>query len=109
MTGNPRAMDIASTVLGSLTPEIRANIRNKGAEFLEKLNKLKDELGGLVTKVQGTGLLFSFCELDPSFQMLRHQLDRRIHARTRHRRYSRRCQFFTLLRRISTLPRPKSI
>ncbi|MEO8000524.1 MAG: aminotransferase class III-fold pyridoxal phosphate-dependent enzyme, partial [Arenimonas sp.] len=67
MTGNPRAMDIASTVLSAITPEIRANIRNKGVEVLEKLNKLKDELGGLVTKVQGTGLLFS-CELDPSFK-----------------------------------------
>ena len=67
MTGNPRAMDIASTVLGSLTPEIRANIRSKGMEFLEKLDKVKDELGGLITKVQGTGLLFS-CELDPSFK-----------------------------------------
>ena len=67
MTGNPRAMDIASTVLTALTPEIRANIRSKGVEVLEKLNKLKDELGGLITKVQGTGLLFS-CELDPSFK-----------------------------------------
>ncbi len=67
MTGNPRAMDIASVVLGSLTPEIRANVRNKGLEVLEKLNKLKDELGGLITKVQGTGLLFS-CELDPSYK-----------------------------------------
>lgn len=67
MTGNPRAMDIASTVLGSLTDDLRANIRNKGLEFVEKLNKLKDELGGLITKVQGTGLLFS-CELDPSFK-----------------------------------------
>ncbi len=67
MTGNPRAMDIASTVLTSLTPEIRANIRNKGIEVIEKLNKLKEELGGLITKVQGTGLLFS-CELDPSFK-----------------------------------------
>jgi len=67
MTGNPRAMDIASTVLRSLTPEIRANIRNKGVEVQEKLNKLKEELGGLITKVQGTGLLFS-CELEPSFK-----------------------------------------
>ena len=39
----------------------------RGQEFLDKLNALKDELGGLVTKVQGTGLLFS-CELDPSFK-----------------------------------------
>jgi acetylornithine/succinyldiaminopimelate/putrescine aminotransferase len=67
MTTNPRAMDIASTVLSSLTPEIRANICSKGVEVLEKLNKLKDELGGLITKVQGTGLLFS-CELEPSYK-----------------------------------------
>lgn len=67
MTTNPRAMDIASTVLTSLTPEIRANIRAKGAEALDKLNALKAELGGLITRVQGTGLLFS-CELDPSFK-----------------------------------------
>ena len=67
MTTNPRAMDIATTVLNSLTPEIRANIRNKGQEALDKLNALKAELGGLITKVQGTGLLFS-CELDPSFK-----------------------------------------
>lgn len=67
MTTNPRAMDIAATVLGALTPELRANIRSKGQECLDKLNKLKSELGGLITKVQGTGLLFS-CELDPSFK-----------------------------------------
>ena len=67
MTANPRALDIAAVVLGSLTPELRANIRGKGKEFLDKLNKLKDETGGLITKVQGTGLLFS-CELDPSFK-----------------------------------------
>ena len=67
MTANPRAMDIASTVLGQLTPELRANIRLRGVEFLDKLNKLKDELGGLITKVQGTGLLFS-CELNADFK-----------------------------------------
>ena len=43
------------------------SVRGKGREFLDKLNKLKDETGGLITKVQGTGLLFS-CELDPSFK-----------------------------------------
>jgi acetylornithine/succinyldiaminopimelate/putrescine aminotransferase len=67
MTANPRAMDIAATVLGALTPELRANIRGRGQEFLDKLNKLKGELGGLITQVQGTGLLFS-CELDASFK-----------------------------------------
>ncbi len=67
MTTNPRALDIASVVLESLTPRLRENIRAKGVEFLDKLNRLKDELGGLITKVQGTGLLFS-CELHPSFK-----------------------------------------
>jgi acetylornithine/succinyldiaminopimelate/putrescine aminotransferase len=67
MTANPRAMDVAATVLGALTPELRANIRGKGQEFLDKLNLLKDEMGGMITKVQGTGLLFS-CELDASFK-----------------------------------------
>jgi acetylornithine/succinyldiaminopimelate/putrescine aminotransferase len=67
MTANPRAMDIAAVVLDSLTPQLRANIRDRGQEFLTKLEKLKDELGGLITKVQGTGLLFS-CELADSFK-----------------------------------------
>ncbi|MEO8162015.1 MAG: aminotransferase class III-fold pyridoxal phosphate-dependent enzyme, partial [Arenimonas sp.] len=67
MTTNPRALDIASTVLGSLTPALRENIRAKGQLFLDKLNKLREELGGRITKVQGTGLLFS-CELDPSYK-----------------------------------------
>ncbi len=67
MTTNPRAMDIATTVLGQLTPALRANIRERGREFLDKIEKLKGELGGLITKVQGTGLLFS-CELSDDFK-----------------------------------------
>jgi acetylornithine/succinyldiaminopimelate/putrescine aminotransferase len=68
MTANPRALDIASTVLGQLTPELRRNIVDRGREFLDKINALKDELGGgLITQVQGTGLLFS-CELHPQFK-----------------------------------------
>jgi acetylornithine/succinyldiaminopimelate/putrescine aminotransferase len=67
MTANPRAMDIAATVLSQLTPELRNNIRVRGKEFLDKLEKLKAELGGLITKVQGTGLLFS-CELADQFK-----------------------------------------
>ena len=67
MTTNPRAMDVASTVLGQLTPALRANIRERGREFIEKLETLKAELGGLITKVQGTGLLFS-CELSDEFK-----------------------------------------
>ncbi|MGH8126433.1 MAG: aminotransferase class III-fold pyridoxal phosphate-dependent enzyme [Rhodanobacteraceae bacterium] len=67
MTGNPRALDIACTVLAQITPELRANIRDRGVEAVQKLNALKNELGGMITKVQGTGLLFS-CELAPQFK-----------------------------------------
>ncbi|MBS0433129.1 MAG: aminotransferase class III-fold pyridoxal phosphate-dependent enzyme [Proteobacteria bacterium] len=67
MTTNPRALDVACTVLGQLSPALRANIRQRGVELVRKLNALKDELPGLITKVQGTGLLFS-CELAPQFK-----------------------------------------
>jgi len=67
MTSNPRALDVAVAVLAEITPDVRANIRARGKEFLDKLNKLKNELPGLITKVQGTGLLFS-CELDAQFK-----------------------------------------
>jgi acetylornithine/succinyldiaminopimelate/putrescine aminotransferase len=67
MTSNPRAMDVAVAVLGQVTPELRRNIRERGDEFLRKLNALKDELDGPITKVQGTGLLFS-CELSPEYK-----------------------------------------
>jgi len=67
MTANPRALEVACAALGLVTPELKANIRDRGAEFLDKFNKLKNELPGLVTKVQGTGLLFS-CELAPEFK-----------------------------------------
>ncbi|MBB5015665.1 aminotransferase class III-fold pyridoxal phosphate-dependent enzyme [Rehaibacterium terrae] len=67
MTTNPRAMEVAVAVLESLTPDLRANIRAKGRLFLDRLEALRAELGGLITKVQGTGLLFS-CELSPAFK-----------------------------------------
>ena len=67
MTTNPRALDTACAVLAQVTPALRDNIRARGAEAVAKLEKLKGELGGLITKVQGTGLLFS-CELAPQFK-----------------------------------------
>ncbi|HJT99006.1 MAG TPA: aminotransferase class III-fold pyridoxal phosphate-dependent enzyme [Rhodanobacteraceae bacterium] len=67
MTANPRALDVACAVLESLTDEVRENIRARGREFLDRLNQLKAELPGYITKVQGTGLLFS-CELAPAFK-----------------------------------------
>jgi acetylornithine/succinyldiaminopimelate/putrescine aminotransferase len=67
MTANPRALDVALATLGELTDEVRQNIRERGKEFVDKLGALKHELGGLITKVQGTGLLFS-CELAPEYK-----------------------------------------
>ena len=67
MTSNPRALDVACVVLDLLTPAIRENIRARGRQFVEKLEALKSELPGYITKVQGTGLLFS-CELAPEFK-----------------------------------------
>jgi acetylornithine/succinyldiaminopimelate/putrescine aminotransferase len=67
MTANPRGLDVACTVLAQLTPELRANIRERGRQAIAMLEALKSETGGLVTKVQGTGLLFS-CELAPQFK-----------------------------------------
>lgn len=67
MTTNPRALDVACSVLSSMTPELRHNIRDRGVEFLDKLNRLKDEMDGRITKVQGTGLLFS-AELDQRYK-----------------------------------------
>lgn len=67
MTTNPRAMDVACTVLDGLTTELRTNIRERGAEFVRKLEALMREFPELITAVQGTGLLFS-CELSPDFK-----------------------------------------
>ncbi len=67
MTSNPRALDVGTATLGLLTPAIRTNIVERGAEVLGKLEAMKADLGGLITKVQGTGLLFS-CELAPGFK-----------------------------------------
>jgi acetylornithine/succinyldiaminopimelate/putrescine aminotransferase len=67
MTANPRAMDVGAAVLGMVTDEIRANIVARGHEFVEKMEALAGELAGPITKIQGTGLLFS-CELTPNYK-----------------------------------------
>ncbi len=67
MTSNPRALDVACQVLAQITPDVRANIRLKGEEFVSHLEQLSTELNGLISGVQGTGLLVS-CELHPDFK-----------------------------------------
>lgn len=67
MTANPRALDVACAVLAQVTPELRDNIQERGRQAIALLEGLKDELGGRITKVQGTGLLFS-CELTKDYK-----------------------------------------
>ena len=69
MTSNPRALQVGCTVLNNLTPQLRKNIQDRGHEFVDKLNGLMTEFPGLVTKVQGTGLLFS-AELHPDIEVV---------------------------------------
>ena len=64
MTTNPRALETATAVLENITPELRKNIKERGVEFVEKLNVLAAEFPDYVDKVQGTGLLCSV-ELKP--------------------------------------------
>ena len=68
MTTNPRGLDVAVAVLDSLTPELRNNIRTRGEELVGRLEALAKELGGAITGVQGTGLLFS-CELADRYKV----------------------------------------
>lgn len=65
MTTNPRALEVACAVLDRVTPELRANIRRQGDNFLKQLEGLAQELPGMITEVRGTGLLFC-AELDAS-------------------------------------------
>jgi acetylornithine/succinyldiaminopimelate/putrescine aminotransferase len=69
MTTNPRALSVGCAVLSGLTQETRQNIRDRGQDFIDGLTGLMSEFPGLVTKVQGTGLLFS-AELDPSIEVV---------------------------------------
>lgn len=67
MTANPRAMDVGCAVLEAVSDDLRENIRARGEEFLEKFEALRGEMDGAITRVQGTGLLFS-CELSGEYK-----------------------------------------
>jgi acetylornithine/succinyldiaminopimelate/putrescine aminotransferase len=67
MTSNPRAMEVACAVLAQISPALRRNVVERGREFVAKLEQLGRELPGMLTRVQGTGLLVS-CELGAQFK-----------------------------------------
>lgn len=64
MTANPRALEVGITTLESITPQLRANIRARGIEFLALLTELQSAYPDIITAVQGTGLLVS-AEITP--------------------------------------------
>jgi len=64
MTTNPRALEVACAVLDGMTPALRENILARGEELKAGLRALQAELPGVITQVQGTGLLVS-AALDP--------------------------------------------
>ncbi len=65
MTTNPRALEVACTVMDQITPKVRQNIVDRGEEFLTKFKALQQKKPSVITNVQGTGLLFCV-ELEPS-------------------------------------------
>jgi acetylornithine/succinyldiaminopimelate/putrescine aminotransferase len=64
MTCNPRALEVACSVLDAITPEMRDNVCARGAELVDALKALADAFPDAITEVQGTGLLVSVA-LDP--------------------------------------------
>ena len=69
MTTNPRALEVACAVLGSITQDIRSNIVARGTEFVEKLETLSTEFPGAIVSVRGTGLLLA-AELDETLPVI---------------------------------------
>jgi len=69
MTANPRAIEVGRAVLQAITPELRANIVDRGRELVERLQALQAELPDVITGVQGTGLLLS-CELADGYEVV---------------------------------------
>jgi acetylornithine/succinyldiaminopimelate/putrescine aminotransferase len=67
MTSNPRALDVAISVMDSFSDSRRDNIRIRGKELVDGMTALIDETDGGITSAQGTGLLVS-CALAPRFK-----------------------------------------
>ncbi|MBV1862555.1 MAG: aminotransferase class III-fold pyridoxal phosphate-dependent enzyme [Nannocystaceae bacterium] len=69
MTSNPRALDVATSVLQGIDESLRSNIRERGLELVEKLTALGSQMPEVFGKAQGTGLLTSI-EVNPSIPVV---------------------------------------
>jgi acetylornithine/succinyldiaminopimelate/putrescine aminotransferase len=57
MTGNPRAMETACAVMDAVTEALRANVRERGRDFVVALERLSEQFPGAIDRVVGTGLM----------------------------------------------------
>jgi acetylornithine/succinyldiaminopimelate/putrescine aminotransferase len=67
MTTNPRACEVVSTIIGSLSGEnsdVRQNIRDMGKYAVEQFKHLQSKYPDAITNVTGTGLLYAV-HMDP--------------------------------------------
>jgi acetylornithine/succinyldiaminopimelate/putrescine aminotransferase len=69
MTGNPRGAEAAVATLAMVTPSLRRNVAERGAELLAGLEALRVEFPELIVGVQGTGLLLA-AEIDPALPVV---------------------------------------
>jgi acetylornithine/succinyldiaminopimelate/putrescine aminotransferase len=65
MTGNARGLEAACAVMDAMTDDLRANIRDRGRDFVAGLEGLSREFPGAIDAVVGTGLMVS-AMLNPS-------------------------------------------
>ena len=72
MTSNPRALEVAVTVLDSISPALRQNIRDRGRDFVERFQGLAKEFPKAVVGVQGTGLLVSLSLNHKGYRVVGH-------------------------------------
>jgi acetylornithine/succinyldiaminopimelate/putrescine aminotransferase len=70
MTANPKALEVAITVLERLTPELRKNIVDRGREFVQQLKELQTKYPSIIIGVQGTGLLVSAAIAEDRFEVV---------------------------------------
>jgi acetylornithine/succinyldiaminopimelate/putrescine aminotransferase len=59
MTSNPRALEVATAVLGQLSPTLSHNIVTMGKLLLAEFNTLQGEFPQIISHAQGTGLMLS--------------------------------------------------
>lgn len=80
MTTNPRALDVATAVLNSMTPELRKNINDIGDYFKGRLEALRKDNSDVIESTSGTGLIVA-AHLHPQWRAYGHPLSLEVLCR----------------------------